>query len=263
MRAYLAAVVAAAGIFAPLIAIGAAPALAQAPAWYSGNQYQGYNRNQDGDDYRQATLTGCVLRVDNNHRFAIETRRGNVEVRLNGQGRYNRENLDLDDVLQRGAEVRLNGRYNGNGVYVADDVQRIGNGNRDRDDYGCGYVNNNNYNPPYVPQRPVNPYPNGQYPNGQYPNGQYPNGQYPVNGATKVLMGRLLSVNGGSLTMQSAAGYTWTVYFNNGTQVIDANSSAVGARSLHAGEAITVAGISPSSAVLYASSIRIRSNLGY
>ena len=256
MRAYLAAILAAAGVFAPLITIGTAPALAAPPSWYNRNQ-DGGNYNKDGDDYRQASLTGCVLRVDNNRRFAIETQRGTVEVRLNGQGRYNRENTDLDDVLQRGAEVRLNGRYNGNGVYVADDVQRIGNGNRYRDDYGCGYANNN-YNPPYVPQRPVNP-----YPNAPYPNGPYPNGQYPVTGTQKVLMGRLLSVNGGSLAMRSAAGYTWTVYFNSGTQVIDVNSNVVGARSLRAGEAITVSGVTPSSAVLYASSIRIRSNLGY
>lgn len=257
MRAYLAALLAAAGIFAPLTITAAAPALAAPPSWYNGNHDSDDNNNNNRGDYRQSSLTGCVLRVDNNRRFAVETQRGTVEVRLNGQGRYNRENADLDDVLQRGAEVRLNGRYNGNGVYVADDVQRIGNGNRDRDDYGCGYVNNNyndnNYNPPYVPQHPVNP----------YPNGQYPGGQYPVNGATKVLMGRLLSVNGGSLAMRSAAGYTWTVYFNNSTQVIDANSNVVGARSLRAGEAITVAGITPSSAVLYASSIRIRSYLGY
>jgi hypothetical protein len=259
MRAYFAALLAAAGVFAPLTTINAAPALAAPPSWYNGNHDGDDNtNNQDRDDYRQALLTGCVLRVDNNRRFAIQTQRGTVEVRLNGQGRYNRENTDLDDVLQRGAEVRLNGRYNGNNVYVADDVQRIGNGNRDRNDYGCGYVGNNNYNPPYVPQRPVNP-----YPNAPYPNGQYPNGQYPVTGAQKVIMGSLLSVNGSSLAMRSAAGYTWTVYFNNGTQVIDANSNAVGARSLRAGEAITVAGISPSSAVLYASSIRIRSNLGY
>ncbi len=253
MRAYLAALLAAAGVFAPLITIGAAPALAAPPSWYSGNQAGGnYNNNNDGDDNRQASLTGCVLRVDNDRRFAIETQRGTVEVRLNGQGRYNRENRDLDDVLQRGAEVRLNGRYNGNGVYVADDVQRIGNGNLDRDDNGCGYVNNK-YNPPYVPQRPVVP----------YPNGQYPNGQYPVNGATKVLMGTLLSVNGGSLAMRSAAGYTWTVYFTSGMRVMDANSNAVGTGSLRAGEAITVAGVTPSSAILYASSIRIRSYLGY
>ncbi|HLJ83229.1 MAG TPA: DUF5666 domain-containing protein [Candidatus Eremiobacteraceae bacterium] len=255
MRAYLAALLAAAGIFAPLTITAAAPALAAPPSWYYGNHDSDDNNNRN--DYRQTSLTGCVLRVDNNRRFAVETQRGTVEVRLNGQGRYNRENIDLDDVLQRGVEVRLDGSYNGNGVYVADDVQRIGNGNRDRDDNGCGYVknnyNNNNYNPPYVPQHPVNP----------YPNGQYPNGQYPVNGATKVLMGTLLSVNGGSLAMRSAAGYTWTVYFNSGTQVIDANSNAVGTRSLHAGEAITVAGITPSSAVLYASSIRIRSYLGY
>jgi hypothetical protein len=260
MRAYLAAVLAAAGIFAPLITIGAAPALAAPPSWYNGNQ-GGYNGNQDGDDYRQATLTGCVLRVDNDRRFSVETRRGAVEVRLNGSGRYNRENRDLDDVLQRGAEVRLNGRYNGNGVYVADDVQRIGNGNRDRDDYGCGYVNNN-YNPPYVPQRPVNPYPNGQYPNGQYPNGQYPNGQYPVTGVNRVIEGRVLSVQGNSLDMRSAAGYSIIVYFNNNTQVLDINSNQVGSGSLRAGQAITAAGLVPSNGVLDASSIRIRSSVG-
>ena len=247
MRAYLAAVIAAAGVIAPLLAAGAVPALAEPPAWAA--------QNRDGDDYQRSALSGCVLRVDNERRFAVESGRGVVEVRLADAAEDEFDNRNSDYTLRRGADVRMTGRFSSSGVFVANAVHRVG--NRYRGENACG----NGYQP-YVPQRPIpypnGQYPNGQYPNGQYPNGQYPNGQYPVTGPERVIMGTLMSVNGGTLEMRSAAGYAWTVYLNNTTQVIDANSNVVGAGRLSAGEAITVAGQSPSSAVLYARSIRIR-----